>query len=1026
MKALSSQKAVSVVKDIEILALHPKVKQYANLQPTVVTTQAKKHWKRNDGCQSGCELKKDFGDIKHTTLSERGALWEADRCLKCADAPCQKSCPTQLDVKAFISSISTKNYYGAAKQILSDNPVGLTCGMVCPTSELCVGGCNLAATEEGPINIGGLQQFAVEMFRSMRIPQIRDPALDLHALPESYRAKIALIGCGPASISAATFLARMGYTNITIFEKESFAGGLSSTEIPQFRLPYDVVEFEVSLLKDLGVCIQYGTALGSHIPSLLSLRDQGYEAVFLGIGLPAPKKIDVFQGLGEKEGYLTSKDFLPRVSAGSKAGMCACKSALPELHGRVVVLGAGDTAFDCATSSFRCGASRVIVAFRRGIPDMRAVPEESELAKEERCEFLPYMQPKQVVVKNGRIVALELFKMEKGDDGEYHIDEDQFIRLKCDFVISAFGSCIDSDLRHTLAPLTFDKWGVAQIDTQTMQAIDTPWLFCGGDMVGNGTTVEATNDGKTASWAIHKYVQGLHGLSVSPEPQLPQFYTPIDQVDISIDVAGLHFPNPFGLASATPCTSADMIRRAFEAGWGFAVTKTFSLLKDLVTNVSPRIVRGTTSGHRFGPNQGSFLNIELISEKTEAYWLKAIKELKQDFPDRIVIASIMCSFNKADWQELARKAVESGADALELNLSCPHGMGERGMGLACGQKADLVRDICCWVKEAAQGLPFFAKLTPNVTDIREIALAAKEGGATGVTAINTVSGLMGLKSDGAAWPAVGQEKKTTYGGVSGNATRPIALRAVSAIAKYIPGFPILATGGIDSAEVALQFLQCGAAAVQICSSIQNQDFSVVQDYITGLKCALYLRSRDDQDQWEYQSAATRVNPEELYAKQGSGLPRFGPYERKRKALRKSAWLAKDLQAREPHPSVPKIPGKVVTLSDLLGASLPRIGAYNDLNIKEQVVALVNEDTCINCGKCYMTCNDSGYQAIKFDADTHIPTVTDDCTGCTLCASVCPIPDCIAMVPRREAYVPNRGLEMQEISQVSGEAITVCQ
>jgi len=242
--------------------------------------------------------------------------------------------------------------------------------MVCPTSELCVGGCNLAATEEGPINIGGLQQFAVEMFRSMRIPQIRDPALDLHALPESYRAKIALIGCGPASISAATFLARMGYTNITIFEKESFAGGLSSTEIPQFRLPYDVVEFEVSLLKDLGVCIQYGTALGSHIPSLLSLRGQGYEAVFLGIGLPAvrrstppsltfstpkplwghspptspcagrsageqPKKIDVFQGLGEKEGYLTSKDFLPRVSAGSKAGMCACKSALPELHGRV-------------------------------------------------------------------------------------------------------------------------------------------------------------------------------------------------------------------------------------------------------------------------------------------------------------------------------------------------------------------------------------------------------------------------------------------------------------------------------------------------------------------------------------------------------------------------------------------------------------------------------------------------------------------------------------------------------------------
>ena len=112
----------------------------------------------------------------------------------------------------------------------------------------------------------------------------------------------------------------------------------------------------------------------------------------------------------------------------------------------------------------------MIVAFRRGIPDMRAVPEESELAKEERCEFLPYMQPKQVVVKEGRIVAIELYKMEKGDDGEYRIDEDQFIRLKCDYVISAFGSCIDPDLRKALAPLTFGKWGTAEIDTNTMQA----------------------------------------------------------------------------------------------------------------------------------------------------------------------------------------------------------------------------------------------------------------------------------------------------------------------------------------------------------------------------------------------------------------------------------------------------------------------------------------------------------------------------------------------------------------------------
>ena len=248
---------VSAVPDLEILALNPVVPRHATFRPTSETKRQKEHWKRND-CQAGCERSKDFSDIKHTTLSERGALHEANRCLKCADAPCQKSCPTSLDIKAFISSIATRNYYGAAKQIFTDNPLGLSCGMVCPVSELCVGGCNLAASEEGPINIGGLQQFATEMFMKTGIRQIRDPSLPpLSALPPSYRARVALVGCGPASISCASFLARLGYSDVTVFEREPFAGGLSSLEIPQYRLPSDAVRFEVRLMTDLGVKIVY-------------------------------------------------------------------------------------------------------------------------------------------------------------------------------------------------------------------------------------------------------------------------------------------------------------------------------------------------------------------------------------------------------------------------------------------------------------------------------------------------------------------------------------------------------------------------------------------------------------------------------------------------------------------------------------------------------------------------------------------------------------------------------------------------
>lgn len=139
--------------------------------------------------------------------------------------------------------------------------------------------------------------------------------------------------------------------------------------------------------------------------------------------MPKPKIDKVFEGLTVKEGFYSSKDFLPLVSKASKAGMCSCKSQLPDLHGRVIVLGAGDTAFDCATSAFRCGSSRVYVAFRRGFGDMRAVPEEVDLAKDERCEFLPFVLPKAVIQRDGKIVALEFYKTEKGDDGNYAIDE---------------------------------------------------------------------------------------------------------------------------------------------------------------------------------------------------------------------------------------------------------------------------------------------------------------------------------------------------------------------------------------------------------------------------------------------------------------------------------------------------------------------------------------------------------------------------------------------------------------------------
>ena len=651
-----------------------------------------------------------------------------------------------------------------------------------------------------------------------------------------YDTKIALVGCGPASISCATFLARLGYRQVHIFERADRLGGLSTTEIPQFRLPGVAVAFELQLLRDLGVRIftdrpfSASTASNDSSPhgiTLASLRAEGYKAIFLGFGLPNAHSTGVFGGLTPKQGYLTSKDFLPRVSSASKGCLGCAGSSLPDFKGkRVVVLGAGDTAFDCATSALRCGASRVTVCFRKSTSTINPVPEEMQAAWDEKCDFLPNLAPYRVhLSSDGHISDITFVRRDRRDDGTWFTEPDQKVEVKTDIVITAYGSELnDVDVLNAmegveLAPSGFSA-GLPVVDPATMRT-NLPDVWCGGDLAGCAhTTVEATNDGKTAAWSIHSALLGNPDIP----KVLPRFTTPIDEVDVSVDLCGVKFDNPFGLASAPPTTSSAMIRRAFEAGWGFAVTKTFGLDKDLVTNVSPRIVRGPTGGFMYGPDQSGFCNIELISEKTAAYWIQSIKELKRDFPTKRVIASIMAKFDEADWREITEKALASGPDALELNLSCPHGMGERGMGLACGQDPRLVRDICSWVKNTAgkTGPPVFAKLTPNVSDIAIIAKAAQEGGADGVTVINTVSGIMHFDSDSSPWPRIGKERRSTYGGLSGNLIRPMALRAVSYVANKLPGFPILATGGIDSAESGMQFLQAGATVLQVSTFIINR------------------------------------------------------------------------------------------------------------------------------------------------------------------------------------------------------------
>ena len=971
-------------------AVQPRLLEKSHLRNSKETRKLQVLYKRNPKKNMAPkELLNDFSLSIHSNLTEEEAVQEAARCLKCADAPCQKGCPSNIDIKAFITCIQSRNFYGAAQMILNQNPVGYTCGKLCMTSELCAGCCNLAHTRAGAINISGLQDFAMQVYADMQVAARVDPSVK--AIADK---KIALIGAGPASLSCATFLARLGYTNVTIYEKYNFGGGLASIEIPEFRVPISSVLWEVEQVKQLNVKFVYETELGGGGPNGLAvqslLEKDGCDAVFLGNGKYVPITIDAFQGLGPEQGYYHSKEYLKDASLMSRDLSSPSSSDKTIQHnGRVLVLGGGDTATDCARTAFRLGADRVTLAIRRNTTQFRATSEELDMTFEEQVDVIPYALPKQVIFDDdGKIKAIELYKTEQDKDGKYFVDEDQFVRVKCDSIVSAFGSEVDPNIVEAIKPAVLNRWNEIDVD-EYGQTTNDARVFAGGDIIGSQTQVEASNDGKSAAWGIHQFLQGLSKETI---PEMPHYNTEIDDVDISVEVCGVKFPNPFGLASAPPATSCEMIARAFAQGWGFAVTKTFTNDAEIITNVSPRIFSSLQGPAKDRHYQEGFINIELVSEKTPAYWCHGIRELKRRFPDRVVVASIMSGFDKDQWQSLTNMCCEAGADMIEMNLSCPHGMHEKGMGLELGVYPEKVKSACSWVVEAST-VPVFAKLTPNVTDISLIAQAAHDGGVAGVTAINTVSGLTGFHTD--ATPGrfgVGSANDTTYGGLCGNTIRPIAFKGITKIAQRIPGIPIMATGGIDSADVAVQMLYAGASVFQICSAVMNQDFTIIHDLITGLKSTLYMKGRKDLTSWRHGMPPLEEQQIEPRAK-------FGPRELERRQANTEKNL-KLIVRPLPNFDGAQPTTKPLMVQDLIGLGLDHVKTYNELTNREQVIAHVDPEICLNCGKCFSTCNDNGYQAITFDPVTHVAVVDEEkCTGCGLCESVCPALNCITFHPR---------------------------
>ncbi|UCH05550.1 MAG: NAD-dependent dihydropyrimidine dehydrogenase subunit PreA [Candidatus Thorarchaeota archaeon] len=388
---------------------------------------------------------------------------------------------------------------------------------------------------------------------------------------------------------------------------------------------------------------------------------------------------------------------------------------------------------------------------------------------------------------------------------------------------------------------------------------------------------------------------------------------------LAVEFAGIPFKNPFLLSSAPPTMDVRHILRAARLGWGGAVMKTVTE----EPTVDPRTRLGVLrkNGKAIGMN-----NIELLSREPLKTWTDDwIPKIKREAPeDFVFVASMMSGPEPGGWTSLAETMSQTGADAIELNVSCPHGSPEKHMGAFIGQDPTLVEQVSRAAKKGTD-LPILVKLTPNVTDIVPIAQAAAKGGADGLSAINTVESLIGVDVETAtplpiAYGVDKTEQLSTYGGYCGPAVRPIGLRVVSQIAKAIPDIPISGIGGIEDWMSSVEYLMVGARTLQVCTAAMWYGFSIIKTITEGIV----------------------------------------------KFMERKGYK---------------------TLDEMIGRALSKITTWTALSKLPPVVGRVIENRCTGCKECVGACADGGYVAIQMREGIAVIN-PEKCDGCGLCAVVC--------------------------------------
>lgn len=430
------------------------------------------------------------------------AMEEATRCLHCKAAPCVKGCPVGVQIPNFIQEIVKGDFAKAYQVITQTNRLPAVCGRVCPQENQCEGLCVRGKKGE-PVGIGRLERFAADYARNH--PEETNSAEEPIV---SNGKKVAVIGGGPAGLTCAGDLARLGYA-VTIFEAFQVAGGVLMYGIPEFRLPKEIVQQEVHSLEELGVTISPNMVIGK-ILSVEELMQDGYEAIFIGSGAGLPR----FMGIpGEGlVGVCSANEYLTRINL-----MKGYREdhATPVLHSKAVaVVGGGNVAMDAARSALRMGAEHVYIVYRRSEAEMPARLEEVHHAKEEGVEFMTLCNPVQVVGDDtGRVCGMDCIRMKLGEpdaSGRRRPVEipDSTFRLEVDTVIMSIGTSPNPLLRTTTEGLEANARGCLIVNEETM-ATTKEGVYAGGDAVtGAATVILAMGAGKKAAQSIDQYLQG--------------------------------------------------------------------------------------------------------------------------------------------------------------------------------------------------------------------------------------------------------------------------------------------------------------------------------------------------------------------------------------------------------------------------------------------------------------------------------------------------------------------------------------